>query len=197
MPALIANRTILLTGIAGLLAGSISMALGEWISVQSSRELYEKQLQIEKEEIESEPDEEKEELALIYQARGLDESEARFLAEKIMSNKEGALKTHAREELGIDPEQLGGSAWVAAISSFMLFAGGAIVPLFPFIFFRDTTAVILSAVLSALGFFLIGSSISLFTGRSALLSGLRQVVFGLVAASITYLIGHLLGVGIS
>lgn len=84
------------------------MALGEWISVQSSRELYEKQLQIEKEEIESEPDEEKEELALIYQARGLDESEARFLAEKIMSNKEGALKTHAREELGIDPSSLAG-----------------------------------------------------------------------------------------
>jgi len=194
--AAVAAGTILLTGIAGLLAGAISMALGEWISVQSSRELYEKQLRTEKAEIEQSPQEEAEELALIYEARGLDEDSAHKLANQIMENKDTALQTLARDELGINPEDLGGSAWEAAITSFLLFALGAIIPVTPFIFLSGTNAIIVSALCSAAGLFLIGSAITLFTGRSVLSSGVRQMLFGLAAATVTYLIGRLIGVSI-
>ena len=194
--AAVAPGTILLTGIAGLLAGAISMALGEWISVQSSRELYEKQLRTEKAEIEQSPQEEAEELALIYQARGLDEDSAHKLANQIMSNKETALQTLARDELGINPEDLGGSAWEAAITSFLLFAVGAIIPVAPYIFLNGMTAVIVSTLFSAVGLFLIGSAITLFTGRSVLSSGIRQMLFGLAAAAVTYSIGRLIGVNV-
>ncbi len=194
--AAVANSTILLTGIAGLLAGAISMALGEWISVQSSRELYEKQIRTEQAEILASPEEEAEELALIYQARGLDEGSARKLANQIMENKDTALQTLARDELGINPEELGGSAWEAAITSFLLFALGAIIPVAPYLFLSGTTAVIVSAVFSAIGLFLIGAAITLFTGRSILSSGVRQMLFGLVAAAITFLIGRLIGVSV-
>ncbi len=190
----LANHAILLTGLAGLLAGAISMALGEWISVQSSRELYEKQIKTEKEEIETAPEEEAEELALIYQARGIEETQARALATSIMKNRETALGTLAREELGINPEELGGSAWEAAITSFVLFAAGAILPVIGFVFLSGTTAVIASAALSAVGLFVIGASITLFTGRPVLSSGTRQVIFGLAAATVTFLIGRLVGV---
>jgi VIT1/CCC1 family predicted Fe2+/Mn2+ transporter len=193
----VANGTILLTGLAGLLAGAISMALGEWISVQSSRELYQRQIRTEQEEIEQAPDEETEELSLIYQARGLEESAAQQLARQIMQNREGALEALSRDELGIDPEELGGSAWEAAITSFLLFAIGAIVPVFPYMFLSGTLAVAVSAIFSAIGLFGIGTAITLFTGRSILSSGARQMVFGLVAAAVTFLIGHVLGVGIA
>jgi VIT1/CCC1 family predicted Fe2+/Mn2+ transporter len=193
----VAGGTILLTGLAGLLAGAISMALGEWISVQSSRELYEKQLRTEKEEIASAPEEELEELALIYQARGLPEGAARTMAEQIMSNRETALEALARDELGIDPEELGGSAWEAAIASFVLFAIGAIVPVIPYTFLGGMTAVIASALFSAVGLLAIGSAITLFTGRTVLSSGTRQVIFGLAAAAVTFLIGRLIGVSIA
>lgn len=191
-----ANQAILLTGLAGLLAGAISMALGEWISVQSSRELYQKQIATEREEIEQSPQEEAEELALIYQARGLDEAPARKLAQQIMSNRETALEALSRDELGIDPEELGGSAWEAAITSFLLFALGAIIPVIPYLFLSGFTAVAVSALFSAAGLFIIGAAITLFTGRSIWSSGLRQVVFGLTAALVTYLIGRLIGVSI-
>jgi VIT1/CCC1 family predicted Fe2+/Mn2+ transporter len=194
--AAVANSTILLTGIAGLLAGAISMALGEWISVQSSRELYENQIRTEKLEIEQSPEEEAEELALIYQARGLDEQIARQLSQRILSNPENALDTLAREELGVDPQELGGSAWEAALTSFILFAIGAIIPVIPYIFLSGSTAVMISSILSAAGLFLIGVSITLFTGRSVLSSGIRQMIFGLAAAGVTYLIGRLIGVSI-
>jgi VIT1/CCC1 family predicted Fe2+/Mn2+ transporter len=190
------NQAILLTGLAGLLAGAISMALGEWISVQSSRELYQKQIATEREELEQSPQEETDELALIYQARGLDEAPARQLAEQIMSNREGALQALSRDELGINPEELGGSAWEAAITSFMLFALGAIIPVIPYIFLGGIQAVIVSAALSAVGLFIIGAAITLFTGRSIWSSGLRQAAFGLTAALITYLIGRLIGVNV-
>jgi VIT1/CCC1 family predicted Fe2+/Mn2+ transporter len=173
------------------------MALGEWISVQSSRELYEKQLRTEKEEIASAPEEELEELALIYQARGLPEGAARTMAEQIMSNRETALEALARDELGIDPEELGGSAWEAAIASFVLFAIGAIVPVIPYTFLGGMTAVIASALFSAVGLLAIGSAITLFTGRTVLSSGTRQVIFGLAAAAVTFLIGRLIGVSIA
>lgn len=186
---------ILITGLAGLLAGAGSMALGEWLSVQSSRELYQRQIQIEKEELEARPEEEQEELALIYQSKGLPRERAEELAKHIL-NGDSALDTLSREELGIDPEELGGSAWEAAITSFFLFAAGAIVPVFPFIFLSGTTAVIVSIIISAIGLFVIGAAITLMTGRSVLYSGLRMVLFGLTAAALTYGIGRLIGVSI-
>ena len=173
------------------------MGLGEWISVQSSRELYEKQIRTEEEEIRTVPEEETEELVLIYQARGMDEATARLLATRLMSSPDSALHALARDELGINPEELGGSAWEAAITSFLLFAAGAVVPVIPFMFFHGMTAIIVSAVLSAIGLFAVGSAITLFTGRPVLYSGLRQVLFGLAAAASVFLIGRLIGVSIA
>ncbi len=190
----IAASGILLTGLAGLLAGAISMALGEWISVQSSRELYEKQLGAERYEIAAMPEEETEELVLIYQARGLDEETARLLAAKLMSDPVTALDALARDELGIDPDELGGSAWEAAITSFLLFAVGAVLPVLPFLFLHGAAAVALSAAASAAGLFAIGAAITLFTGKPVLFAGLRQTFFGLAAAAATYGIGRLVGV---
>lgn len=191
------GTNILLTGFAGLLAGAISMALGEWISVQSSRELYQKQIETEKDEIAAAPGEEIEELVLIYRARGMDEPSARSLAAKLMSNPESAIEALARDELGIDPEELGGSAWEAAITSFLLFAAGAVIPVLPFLVLQGSAAVMASVALSAVGLFAIGSAITLFTGRSVLYSGARQVLFGLAAAAAVFLVGRLVGVTLS
>lgn len=190
------SGTILITGLAGLLAGAGSMAMGEWISVQSSRELYGRQIEIERRELAEVPEEEEEELALIYEAKGLPEEQARALAARLMSDKVTALDTLSREELGIDPEELGGSAWGAAISSFVLFAAGAIIPVAPFLFLAGATAVVISIVLSVLGLFGIGAAITLLTGRSVLFSGMRQVLIGAAAAALTYGMGLLLGVGL-
>ena len=190
------NRQILITGLAGLLAGACSMALGEWLSVQSSRESYANQIQIETEEIAAAPEEEAEELALIYEARGLQRDQAQLLSRQIISNPESALDTLAREELGIDPDELGGSAWEAAITSFLLFSLGAIVPVFPFLLFTGTSAVLASIGFSILGLFLVGAATSLFTGRTVLFSGMRMVIFGSLAALVTYGIGRLIGVSI-
>ncbi len=193
----VANSTIVLTGIAGLLAGAISMAMGEWISVQSSRELYEKQIRTEREEIEASPEEEAEELALIYQARGLEENAAKRLAQQIMSDQKSALEALSRDELGIDPEELGGSAREAALASFLLFTIGAIIPLLPYFFWSGATAIAISALFGAIGLFVIGAVITLFTGRSVLYSGTRQMLIGLAAAAVTFLIGRLIGVNIT
>jgi VIT1/CCC1 family predicted Fe2+/Mn2+ transporter len=191
------GRTILITGVAGLLAGSFSMALGEWLSVKSSRELYEHQMRTEAAEIEASPEEEAEELALIYQARGMDERESEVLARRIMTDPRGALDVMAREELGIDPSELGGSPWVAAFTSFLLFSAGALVPVLPFVFARGAAAVTASLALSALALFGLGAGITLFTARSPLRSGLRSVLFGLAAAAGTYGIGRLIGVTVT
>jgi len=188
------GHNILVTGIAGLLAGASSMALGEWISVTSSRELYQKQIETEREEIEQVPDEEIEELRLIYQARGLEEHEARRMAQQIMSNKETALDALVRDELGVDPDELGGSAWAAAITSFLLFAVGAAIPVSPFFFLAGGTAIVTSLALSSAGLFLLGAAITLFTGKPVLFSGIRMVLISLAAAAVTFGIGHLLGV---
>ncbi len=195
--AALANRSILITGLAGMLAGACSMALGEWLSVQSSRELFSHQIGIEKEEVENAPEEEAEELALIYEARGLTHEQAHLLATQIMQNKDAALDTLAREELGVDPKELGGSAWEAAITSFILFTVGAIVPVIPFFFLSGTTAVVISIALSTVGLFLLGAAITLFTGKSVISSGLRMVVFGLLAAALTFGIGKLIGVSLA
>jgi len=194
--ATLGGKTVLITGLAGLLAGAISMALGEWLSVQSSRELYQHQIQVEEAEIESNPEEEAEELALIYQARGLKPDQAKTLADSILANKESAVETLAREELGLDPKELGGSAWEAAITSFVLFAIGAVIPVIAFMFLSGMTAVIVSIAFSVVGLFALGAVITLFTGRTVLYSGFRMVIFGLLAAAVTFGIGRLIGVSI-
>jgi len=190
------TRTILMTGLAGLLAGAISMALGEWLSVQSARELYHHQIAIEAQELEENPAEEMEELALIYQAKGIAPDTARDMAERVLADKDIALKTLAREELSVDPGDLGGSAWEAALTSFLLFAMGAVVPVLPYLFFSGLQGILASALASALGLYVIGAAITLMTGRSAVFSGLRQVAFGLAAAAVTFVVGHLIGVNL-
>jgi VIT1/CCC1 family predicted Fe2+/Mn2+ transporter len=195
--AALQGNVILVTGLAGLLAGACSMALGEWISVQSSRELAERQLRVEGEELEAQPEEEAEELRLIYQAKGLPEDQARAVADRIMADPDAALDVMAREELGIDPEELGGSAWEAAITSFLLFAFGAAIPVLPFAILSGVAAVVTSVVGSGVGLFAIGAAITLFTGRTVWYSGVRQLLFGLTAAVVTYGVGALIGVSIA
>jgi VIT1/CCC1 family predicted Fe2+/Mn2+ transporter len=195
--ASLSERAVLVTGMAGLLAGACSMAMGEWISVQSSRELYEKQLGVEESEIATLPEEEKEELALIYMAKGLPEEEAKQVAARIMADQKSALEAMSREELGIDPEELGGSPWAAAGSSFLLFAMGAIVPVLPFAVVHGRGATVLSLAASAAGLFVIGFFITLFTGRGVAYTGVRQLLFGLGAAAITFGIGRAIGVSVS
>ncbi len=191
------SNTILITGLAGLLAGAISMALGEWLSVQSARELYSHQISIEAAEIEAAPEEEAEELALIYEARGIPKEQAKEMAMKVISDPTIALDTLAREELNVDTEELGGSAWEAALTSFFLFAVGAVIPVIGFTFLQGLTAIIVSIVLSAIGLFVIGAAITIFTGRNVIYSGIRQVTFGLIAAAVTFGIGRLVGVSLA
>ncbi len=193
-----AHGMILITGLAGLLAGACSMALGEWLSVQSSRELYQRQIEIERAEIANSPQEEAEELSLIYQSRGLPEEQARQIAQHIFRDKDSALQTLIREELAIDPEELGGSPWVAAGTSFGLFALGAVIPVIPFMLpvLDGNAAIAASAVLSTVGLYVIGAAITLFTGKTAWRSGVRMVIFGLAAAAITFAVGRLIGVSV-
>src|SRR6266571_7067059 len=162
--ATLTGHAVLIAGLAGLLAGAFSMAIGEWVSVQSARELNLHQVAIEREELKNIPDEEQEELALIYQSKGLDEKTAKELAANLMQQSNTALDTLAREELGIDPKDLGGSAWGAAITSFFLFAIGAIIPVLAFIFTNGFTAVGISLALGVLGLFGIGAGVSLTAG---------------------------------
>lgn len=191
------GHEIVIAGMAGLLAGACSMAMGEWISVQSSRELYERQIKIESEELAHAPQEEQQELALIYQAKGLPQAQAEAFAAKLVADKDSALDTLAREELGIDPKELGGSALEAAGTSFVLFAIGAIVPLFPFLILSGIPAILLSLIVSTIGLFIIGAGITLMTGRSVLFSGGRMVLIGLAAALVTFVIGKIIGVTIA
>ena len=191
------QSAVLLAGSAGLLAGALSMALGEWISVKSSQELYERQMALEMDEIESNPEGEIKELTLIYIAKGIPEAQAHEMAVEVMSDHSRAHEVLVKEELGINPEELKSSAWEAAIASFILFAIGAIIPLAPFFWSGGYNAIIWSGVASTIGLFVIGSAITLFTGKSIWVSGTRQVVFGLLAAAITFGIGRLIGVSIA
>ncbi len=190
------NKDVLIAGLAGVLAGAGSMALGEWLSVQSSRELYEHQIKLEAEEIAESPEEELEELTLIYQSKGLPGDRAHELASHMMEDKTHILDTLAREELGIDPEELGGSAYEAAFTSFVLFAVGAFFPIFPYFFWAGTTAIYISLAVSAIGLFIIGAAITLMTGRGVLYTGMRQVLVGMVAAALTFGVGKLIGVSV-
>ncbi len=191
------SKEVIIAGFAGMLAGSISMALGEWLSVQSSRELYQRQINTEAAELENSPEEEMKELSLIYQSKGIKKEAAEKMAVNVMKNKDTALDTLAREELGIDMEDAGGSAWEAAISSFLLFAVGAVIPLIPFLFRTGLNAVLASLICSIVGLFVIGAAITLFTGKPLLFSGLRQVMFGMLAAAVTFGIGKIIGHSIS
>src|SRR5487761_135297 len=194
----VGSRGILLTGLAGLLAGASSMALGEWLSVTNSRELARTQIARERMELEQTPDSEQKELALIYQAKGLGREEAQRVAADLMQDKQAALDTLAREELGIDPAQLGGNPWTAAGMSFALFVVGAVFPVVPFIIgTHGFTAVGLCIGFSILALAGIGMATSLFNGRSAWFSAARQVVIGCVAAAVTYGVGALIGVSLS
>lgn len=188
---------VLLTGLAGLLAGALSMALGEWISVKSSQELYENQMQLEMEELQTNPEDEAKELALIYASKGIPAEQANQMAQAILADKDKAHEVLVKEELGINPEDLKGSAMEAAITSFVLFAIGAIIPVIPFFFFGGVKGILFSAILSAAGLFIIGAAITLFTGRSIWFSGFRQVTFGLAAAAVTFGIGKWIGVSVA
>src|SRR5580704_19780863 len=191
--ASINRHGILITGLAGLIAGACSMALGEWVSVTSSRELAEREIRIESSELQEDPKGEGEELQLIYEAKGLSGSEAKRVVEQMLPDKTATLDALAREELGIDPTELGGSAWEAALASFMLFALGAIVPIVPFMIAGGSAAVIASIGLSGIGLFAIGAAITIFTGVTVLRSGSRQLALGLGAAGVTFLIGRAIG----
>jgi VIT1/CCC1 family predicted Fe2+/Mn2+ transporter len=173
------------------------MAMGEWLSVQSSRELHARQLKIEKQHLELMPEAEQEEFVQMYKAKGLSKRLAQQVAAQLMENPDQALDTMAREELGINPDDLGGSAWQAASASFVLFTLGAIVPVSPFIFLTGMAAVMSSLAASALALLIVGAGISRLTGRGALFSGVRQLLFGMAAAGLTFGIGKLIGVSIA
>ena len=187
------NTFVMLSGIAGLLAGAFSMAAGEYVSVRSQREMYEHQIGLERAELAEYPDEEAEELALIYAARGMNREDALALARRTITDPRQALDTLAREELGLNPEELG-SPWGAALASFLSFGAGALVPLLPFLFAPDELALVAAVALTGGALFGVGAMISLFTGRSAVRDGLRMLAIGGGAGAVTYFVGRLLGV---
>jgi VIT1/CCC1 family predicted Fe2+/Mn2+ transporter len=191
--ATMTEHAILVTGLAGLLAGSCSMALGEWLSVNTARESARRQIDTEAAELEQAPEEEEAELALIYQAKGLSEAQAKTLAAALIANQKTALDTLVREELGINPAELGGSAWVAAGTSFLLFALGAAVPVAPYAGLAGTAALLTSLAASGVALCLIGAGTTLFTGRSLWFSAARQLLVGLAAAAVTFGLGKLIG----
>ena len=186
---------VLLAGIAGLLAGAFSMAAGEYISMQSQRELFERQIALERAELEAMPEEEQAELASVYRAKGFTEDEAKAIAARMFADPQHALDTLVREELGLDPDELG-SPWGAAGGSFVAFGIGAVIPVIPYLLARGGTAFITSIGLSVAALFAVGAGVSLLTGRSLLFSGARQVLIGSAAAIVTYIVGIAIGVAV-
>ena len=183
-----------LAGLAGLVGGAFSMAAGEYVSMRAQSELLERELDLEREAIRHEPEDERRELAAIYKKRGLDSGMAEELSEKMMSNPEVALETHAREELGINPEETG-NPLQAAGSSFVMFAIGSFIPLLPWLITSGAKATLWSVVLGAIGAFAVGAALAYFTGRSWLWSASRQLLISGIAAAVTYSVGHLIGAG--
>jgi VIT1/CCC1 family predicted Fe2+/Mn2+ transporter len=182
--------------VAGLTAGAFAMAAGEFVSVRSQRELFEYQIGLEREELAEYPDAEAQELALIYKAKGLSGSEAQRVAKQLVADPEHALDTLAREELGLNPDELG-SPWGAAISSLLSFAVGAAIPLLPFALGAGANALVFAVALTAVALFGIGATLSLFTGRGAMMSGLRMLLLGGLAGVVTFSVGRLFGVNLS
>jgi VIT1/CCC1 family predicted Fe2+/Mn2+ transporter len=187
------SKFILLAGIAGLLAGAFSMAAGEYISMQSQRELFERQIALERAELQAMPEEEQAEMAALYRAKGFAPAEADAIAARLFENPELALDTLIREELGLDPDELG-SPYGAAGGSFVAFAVGAVVPVVPYLLASGTTAFVASIVLSLIALFAVGAAVSLLTGRGFLFSGIRQVLIGAAAAVVTFIVGSVIGV---
>ncbi len=186
------NQLLITTGVAGLLAGALSMAAGEYTSVRSQREMFEYQIGLEKDELDEYPDEEAEELALIYEARGMPLERAREFSKDLMRDPSHALDVLAREELGLNPDDLG-SPWAAACFSFVAFATGALLPLLPFLFGAGQSAILLSAACTGVALMVVGGTLSLFSGRSAGYGALRMLVIGGGAGALTYFIGSLFG----
>ncbi len=189
------NSVVLFAGLAGLLAGAFSMAAGEYVSVASQRDLFKREIDLERQELMEKPEEERLELELIYRAKGLPREQAKAVAEQIMSDPETALDTLAREELGLDPDELG-SAWRAAISSFIAFAIGASVVVIPYALFSGLTAFTLAIALALVGLVVVGGTVGRLSGRGVLFSAGRQTMWGVGAAAVTYLVGSLVGVNV-
>jgi vacuolar iron transporter family protein len=187
------RSTVLLAGVAGLIAGSFSMAAGEYVSMAGQREMFEREIALERTELEEKPEEELEELVLIYRAKGLPTAQAREIAQRIMSDREVALDTLAREELGLDPDELG-SPWSAAFSSLVAFAIGALVVVLPYLVTGGRGAFVAAVLLALAAMATVGASIGVLNGRSPLRSAVRQVVVGVLAAGVTYGVGTLIGI---
>ncbi len=187
---------VLLAGVAGLLAGAFSMAAGEYVSVRSQREIYENEIRKERIELQEWPEEEEEELVLIYRAKGLSQEEARQVAKRLMADPEVALDTMAREEMGLNPSQLG-SPWGASLSSFVAFVVGAIFPILPYIFNAGNLAFSLSAFLSAGALVAVGGLLALVSGRNVAWGALRMLLVGGSAAAVTFGVGSFIGVSVS
>lgn len=190
------QQVILLTGVAGLMAGAFSMAAGEYVSMRSQREMFEHQINLERAELAQYPEEEAQELTLIYVARGMQPEEAKSLAARMIADPELGLDTLTREELGLNPEELG-SPWVAAISSFLSFVAGGVVPLLPYLLGIEKSALQSTIILTAVSLFSVGAALSLFSGRSPWYGGLRMMLIGAAAGALTYMIGALVGVSIA
>jgi VIT1/CCC1 family predicted Fe2+/Mn2+ transporter len=188
-----ASSTVLLAGVAGLVAGAFSMAAGEYVSMASQRELFERELAVEREEIATMPEQETTELALLYEGKGLKPEEAAQVAERVMADPETALDAHAREELGLDPDELG-SPWRAAAASFLAFGVGAFVVVLPYLLAAGTTALVAAVAAAVVALLAVGAGIGRLTGRSVLRGAARQLLVGGLAAAATYGVGALLGV---
>ena len=186
-------RAILITGFAGLIAGACAMSLGEWLSIKTSADTYLRGIEVQAEEFAQMPEEEREQLAMIYRSKGLTPEEAQMLADRLISRREPVKQAKLKSAAEALPE-LDNSAWTAAAAAFVLFASGAMFPVLPFLFVPGAEAVAIAIILSAAILFFIGAATTLFTGRSVLFSGGRQLLIGLTAAGITYALGHLLGV---
>ncbi len=187
------NHIIVLAGVAGLLAGAFSMAAGEYVSMQSQKELFQRQIDLEREELRFMPEKERGELAALYRAKGLSDEEAEMVASRLMQDPEHALDTKIREELGLDPDELG-SPWGAAAYSFLTFGLGALIPLAPFLLASGLAAIAISVGLALSALFIVGALVSLLTGRNLVFSGIRQVSIGGAAALVTYVVGSIIGV---
>jgi len=195
------NRTILFAGVAGLLAGAFSMAAGEYVSVASQRDLFRREIDLEATELRTKPEEEQRELELIYRAKGLSRESARETAAAIMSNEQTALDTLAREELGLNPDELGSPVKVA-LSSFTAFAIGAVVVVLPYLFFLGagasaTTPLVLAISLALLAMVVVGGIVGRLSGRGIWFSAMRQLLWGAGAAAVTFAVGSLIGVTVS
>jgi VIT1/CCC1 family predicted Fe2+/Mn2+ transporter len=189
-------RMVVLAGMAGLLAGSFSMGAGEWISMTSQRELFERQIELARERFRTMPSAQESELAALYEGKGIPQAEACNLAACLMRNPDMALETKVREELGIDPGELG-SPWGAAIGSFLSFTAGALVPLLPYLIVRGSAAFVSAVALSLVALVAVGAGLSLATGRRPIVSAVRQVLTGTAAAAVTFLIGSIIGVQVA